>query len=258
MGFPDSSVGKESACNAGDPGSIPGLGWSPGEGIAYPLQYSGLENPRDCTAYAVTKSQTWLSDFHYLYRYTFICYPFPSLSSIYYFPAMHNVSLGVFSHLSPHSLHPVSVSNITWLGIKHIKYVYSIPRLPWWLRCKESTCSERDLISVLVGKIPWSRAWQPTPVFLPGEFPWTEEPGGLQSMGSQRVRHDWAAKHSTAYPRPPWFVTLKWYLFDSELILILSWSFPKLILLPNCLLPFCDGSSFLTLSEHVTVHHPHS
>ena len=33
-------------------------------------------------------------------------------------------------------------------------------------------------------------AWQPTPVFLPGELPWTEEPAGLQSMGSQRVRHD--------------------------------------------------------------------
>ena len=40
MGFPDSSVGKESACNAGDPGSIPGLGRSDGEGIGYPLQYS--------------------------------------------------------------------------------------------------------------------------------------------------------------------------------------------------------------------------
>ena len=40
MGFPDSSVGKESACNAGDPGSIPGSGRSTGEGIGYPLQYS--------------------------------------------------------------------------------------------------------------------------------------------------------------------------------------------------------------------------
>ena len=39
-GFPDSSVGKESACNAGDPGWIPGLGRSAGEGIGYPLQYS--------------------------------------------------------------------------------------------------------------------------------------------------------------------------------------------------------------------------
>ena len=40
MGFPDSSVGRESACNAGDPGSIPGSGRSAGEGISYPLQYS--------------------------------------------------------------------------------------------------------------------------------------------------------------------------------------------------------------------------
>ena len=40
MGFPDSSVGKESACNAGDPGLVPGLGRSAGEGIGYPLQYS--------------------------------------------------------------------------------------------------------------------------------------------------------------------------------------------------------------------------
>ena len=42
------------------------------------------------------------------------------------------------------------------------------------------------------------RAWQPTPGFLPGESPWTEEPGGLQSMESQRVGHDWA-QHSTFY-----------------------------------------------------------
>ena len=42
-----------------------------------------------------------------------------------------------------------------------------------------------------VGKIPWRRAWQITPVFLPGESPWKEEPGRLQSRGSQRVRHDW-------------------------------------------------------------------
>ena len=39
VGFPGSSAGKESACNTGDPGSIPGLGRSPGEGIGYPLQY---------------------------------------------------------------------------------------------------------------------------------------------------------------------------------------------------------------------------
>ena len=52
-----------------------------------------------------------------------------------------------------------------------------------------------------VGTIPWRRARQPTPVFLPGESPWTEEPGRLQSMGLQRVGHDWATKHSTAVCR---------------------------------------------------------
>ena len=48
MGFLASSVGKESACNAGDLGSIPELGRSPGEGKGYPLQYSGLENSMNC------------------------------------------------------------------------------------------------------------------------------------------------------------------------------------------------------------------
>jgi len=47
-GFPCSSAGKESACDVGDLGLIPGLGRSPGEGKGYPLQYSGLENSTDC------------------------------------------------------------------------------------------------------------------------------------------------------------------------------------------------------------------
>ena len=47
-GFPDSSVGKESTCNAGELGSIPGLERSPGEGKGYPIKYFGLENSMDC------------------------------------------------------------------------------------------------------------------------------------------------------------------------------------------------------------------
>ena len=46
-----------------------------------------------------------------------------------------------------------------------------------------------------VRKIPWSRKWQPTPLFLPGKFLWTEEPSRLQSRGSQRVGHNWVTKH---------------------------------------------------------------
>ena len=63
--FPGSSDSKESACNSGDLGSIPGLGRSSGEGKGYPHQYSGLENSVDCIVHGVAKSQTRLSKFHF-------------------------------------------------------------------------------------------------------------------------------------------------------------------------------------------------
>ena len=56
-GFLCGSAGKESACNAGDLGSNPGLGRSPGEGKGYPLQYSDLENSMDYIVHGVAKSQ---------------------------------------------------------------------------------------------------------------------------------------------------------------------------------------------------------
>ena len=67
MGFPGGSDSKESTCNAGDPGSIPGLGRFPGEGNGNPLQYSCLENSMDRGAgrdpvHRVTKSQTQVSN----------------------------------------------------------------------------------------------------------------------------------------------------------------------------------------------------
>ena len=91
-------------CNAGDPGSIPGAGSSPGEGIGYRLQYSWT-----CLVAQTVKNQSAMLE--------------------------------------------------TW--------VWS---LGW--------------------KIPWRRAWEPTPVFLPGESPWTEEPGRLQTVASQKFGHD--------------------------------------------------------------------
>ena len=99
--FPGSSADKESTCNTGDPGSIPGLGRSPGEGIGYPLWYS------------------WAS-------------------------------------LMTQTVNNLPTMRETWFG-----------------------------------KIHWRRAWRPTLVFLPGDSSWTEEPGGLQSMGLQRVGDDW-------------------------------------------------------------------
>ena len=67
-GFPGGSEGKASACNVGDPGSIPESGTSPGEGNGNPLQCSRLENPMDggalwATVHKVAKSQTQLSNF---------------------------------------------------------------------------------------------------------------------------------------------------------------------------------------------------
>ena len=67
MGFPGGSASKESASNAGDVGSSPGLGRSPGDGNGNPLQYSCLENSMDrrawqASVHGVTKSQTRLSD----------------------------------------------------------------------------------------------------------------------------------------------------------------------------------------------------
>ena len=98
----DSSVGKESTCNAGDPSSIPGSGRSTGEGIGYPLQYS------------------WVSLVAQLVK-------------------------------NPPAMWETGVQSLGW-----------------------EDPLEEGMASV----------------FLPGESPWTEEPGGLQYMGSQKVGQD--------------------------------------------------------------------
>ena len=68
---------------------------------------------------------------------------------------------------------------------------------------KESTCQcrrhKRCGFNPLAGKIPWRWKWQPTPVFLPGKIPWKEEPGGLQSIGLQRVGHNWVHQAHRAH-----------------------------------------------------------
>ena len=74
MGFPGGSDGKESACKVGDPGSIPGLGRSPGEGNGNPLQYSCLQDSMDtwrATVHVVAKSRTRLSDYTFDRENTF-------------------------------------------------------------------------------------------------------------------------------------------------------------------------------------------
>ena len=100
--FPGGSDGKASAHNAGDPGSIPGLGRSPGEGNGNPLQYSCLENSMDggawwATVHGVTKSRTWLSDFttwinnYHLYHCFYLLFlPFIPIFLFHSFPAIYD------------------------------------------------------------------------------------------------------------------------------------------------------------------------
>ena len=89
-GFPGGSDSKESACNVGDLGSIPGLERSLGEGNDNPLQYSCLENPTDrrawqATVHGVAKSQTHLSNYHLhtaLSQIVHIGHWFPSMTNV--------------------------------------------------------------------------------------------------------------------------------------------------------------------------------
>ena len=78
-----------------------------------------------------------------------------------------------------------------------LKFVNTLSGLPWWHKQQRVHlhCGKPGF-HPWVGKIPWRRVWQPTPVFLPRDSPWIEEPGRLQSIGSQRVRHDWVTKHT--------------------------------------------------------------
>ena len=104
-GFPCGSAGEEPACNAGDLGSIPGLGRSPREGKGYLLQYSGLENSMVCIVHRVAKSCTQLSDFHF--HTDFHCY---QKSNSYCVP-IFKVSLPPFF---PISIRHVSRVHLPW------------------------------------------------------------------------------------------------------------------------------------------------
>jgi len=105
-GFPCGSAGKQSACNVGHLGSIPGLGRSPEEGNGYPLQYSGLENSMGCIVHGVTKSQTWLSDFQNLKKKA-ISFSLPIQISI---SSRHLLTdaLSLFDQIPGHLLAPSS------------------------------------------------------------------------------------------------------------------------------------------------------
>ena len=147
MGWPGGSEDKESACNLGDPDSIPGLGTSPGEGKGNSLQYYLLENSMDrgawwATVHGVAKSLTWLSntDTHK----SILLYLFKKLLS--------------FNILTP------CLSSFKFI-LHNPRYTYRyILDSPGGASGKEPVCQRRRCkrlgFNPWVRKIPWRRAWQ--------------------------------------------------------------------------------------------------
>ena len=82
--------------------------------------------------------------------------------------------------------------------------------LPRWLSVKESACQCRKLrFDPWSRKIPWRKKWQPTPILLPGKTPWTEEPGGLELMETQR--HDLETDQQQQYVKALGLMAQSWF-----------------------------------------------
>ena len=145
QGFPCGLAGKESACNTGDLGLIPGLGRSPGEGNCYPLQYSGLENPMDCIAPVGSQRVGWDS-----------------------------LVAQMIKHLS--AMRETQVRSLGWEDplekemATHAGDPGLIPGSGRSPREGNGNPCWRPRFDPWVGKIPWRRKWQPTPVLLPRKF----------------------------------------------------------------------------------------
>ena len=148
------------------------------------------------------------------------------------------------------------------------------PKIPRWR--KEPTCQcrrfRRRWFDPWVRKILWRRKWQPALVFLPGESPWTKEPGWLQSTGSQRIRHDWNAWtriHTCMWPTalPRLLSDADWFLicglepfqrkmfttcFYAQLNLLITWVAQQRkpsLLSVSCSLLFLDSQKLLKVSK---------
>ena len=174
-----------------------------------PLQYSCLENPHGqrCLAgyspWGRKESDTteWQSTARLSFLIWYISLLWLDNKLPQNLAAQKNKHWEInFSHDSLRSsanLLPSDTGESYWEKKTLFKTSYGNWRLPWWLRWYRIILQcRRPRFNPWVEKFLWTRAWQPTPVFLPGESPWTEVPGGLQSMGWQRVGHDWETKHT--------------------------------------------------------------
>ena len=169
-----------------------------GEGNGTPLQYSCLENPVDGGAlwapvHRVTKSQAQLINFTFTFHFSCIregngnplqcsCLENPRDRGAQW-AAIYGVaqSRTRLKQLNSSSSRLCSI----FFALRGTCVCDGLPR---WFSGKESACQcrihRRCGFNLRIGKLPQRRAWQPTPVFLPRESPWTEEPGRLQSIGS--------------------------------------------------------------------------
>ena len=220
------SDGKASVYNVGDPGSSPGLGRSPGEGNGNPLQCSCLENPRDGGAWwaavsGVAQSRTQLKrhsssggsnhEWNRLISKTchsFVLYRFYTLYLECFIPPTVYVAN---SYLPPSCFH---WKYTCLLIIYFSKFKFHISRNRTFLvaqTVKHLSTIRETRVQALGWEDPLEKEMAIHSSTIVWKIPWTEEPGRLQSVGSQRVGHDWAtslhlagicllAKFTTVYP----------------------------------------------------------
>ena len=242
--FPGGSDGKVSACNARDPGSIPGSERSPGEGNGNPLQYSCLGNPMDREAWQATVhgvAKSWIPQSNFSFSLLLGKKAMTNLDSIL---KSRDIMLPTKVHLVKAMIFPVvmygceswtikkaepqrinafelwcwrRLLRVPWTAgrsdqsiLKEISPEYSLEGLmlklklqyfptwceelthwkrPWcWKRLKSGGEGDnRGWDCWMASPTQWTRVWASSRSWW-----WTGRPGVLQSMGSQRVRHDWA------------------------------------------------------------------
>ena len=173
MGFTDSSVDKESTCNAGDPGSIPGLGRSAGEEIGYSLQYSWASLVAQLVKNLPAMQETWVWSLGWR-------------DPLKKGKATHSSILGgEFQGLDSPWGHKES-DMTEWLSLPQVQ------SLGWEDSLEKGMATHSSIL-----------AWR---------ILWTEKPEGLQSMGSQTVGHDWATNtHTCIYTHIYMFINTRMF-----------------------------------------------
>ena len=207
--YTNSSVGKESACNVGGPGSIPGSGRFPGEGRGYPLQCSWASPVAQLVKNLPAVRKTWIRFLGWEDS------PGEGKGYPLQYPGMENSMNSPWGHkewdtterlLHTHCIHTrfYNCHLIFWWFSEEVKHNRTLhpkhlnthnikcgPDSILGARGQEHSCQCRRLkgcrFDPWVGKIPWKRAWQPTLVFLPGES------HGQRSLVGY---HSWSLKES--------------------------------------------------------------